>query len=351
MAPATGIGYPGDPPRVSRYDPQLFSTGEAGAAAMLIAVVEQALQAWGGGPALLTREDFALVVGTAGFLYVSTAERYARTTGSIRTEAPFRICGPSWGADLLAAHFGMNGPRMTLSTGCSSSANALLAAHDWIVRGRAARAFVVGAEGISAMTLSGFDSLLLLDPQGARPFDRDRNGLQLGESVAVLLLESDEHATRGPRLRGGANVCDIHHVTSASPDGEAMRAAMRQALDDAGVAPQEVTFVKAHGAGSIDSDRAEATALHALFGSALPPVTSLKPYFGHTIGAAGALETAAIAVCASEGWLPATAGFENLDPELGLEPLRAHIPAPHGPYLVNYFGFGGNYTSLVIDHD
>lgn len=171
-----------------------------------------------------------------------------------------------------------------------------------------------------------------------------------------MMLEADGGADAGTggaskfaRVRGGANRCDTHHLTSANPNGSVMRDVMLEALASAGISVADVVAVKAHGAGSTDSDRAEAAALRAVFGAALPPLLALKRYVGHTLGACGTLETAALMGCVADGFLPAAAGFRVVDPELGVTPLREAVPARSGHYLLNFFGFGGNYTSLVLE--
>jgi 3-oxoacyl-[acyl-carrier-protein] synthase I len=347
---ATGIGYPLEPPPFfNRFPEASYPPGEEASALVLLETVQQMLHTWGGDVSEISRADCALVVGSGGFLYASGAELYWRWRGEARTGQPFHVRGPSWGASLIAARYNMRGPAFTLSTGCSSSANALLAAKELIERGDARRAIVVGAEGLSTVTLSGFDSLMLLDPQGCRPFDRDRAGLQLGEAVAALLLERAATPASGAIVRGAANLCDTHHLTSASPDGGVMRAVMLEAIANAGVAPADIALVKAHGTGSVDSDAAEAHAIRSVFGNALPSVSAFKRYVGHTLGACGALETAAMIACFEQAFIPPAAGFANVDPELAVEPLRAPIAALDGAYLLNFFGFGGNYTSLVVE--
>jgi 3-oxoacyl-[acyl-carrier-protein] synthase-1 len=351
VSPASGIGFPADaPPLVSRFDAARYPRGEAGAAAALLEVVEHAAGRYAGGIHAIAASDCALIVGTGGFLYASGAELYGRATGTIPADTPFRVRGPGWGAELIAERYAMRGPRATLSTGCSSSANALLLAIEMLQREQVRRALVVGAEGLSAVTLSGFDALMLLAPDGCRPFDRDRGGLQLGEGIAALVLERDDTAHAALTLLGGANACDTHHLTSASPDGAVMREVMREALGSAGIAHESIVAVKAHGTGSADSDAAEANALRGTFVRAMPPLTALKRYLGHTLGACGTLELVALAACLERGFVPAAAGFRTRDPELGIEPLREAIDAPRGHYLLNFFGFGGNYTSLVVRH-
>jgi 3-oxoacyl-(acyl-carrier-protein) synthase len=348
---ATGIGYPTEGvPMASAIAARAWPPGEVAASAQLLETVDQLIADWQGDLSLLQAEDTALLVGSGGFLYASGAELYWRTQNAGKRSTPFLVRGPAWGAHLIADHLHLRGPVLTLSTGCSSSANAILAATEMLQRGRARRVIVVGAEGLSAVTLSGFESLMLLAPDGCRPFDKDRAGLQIGEGVAALMLEADAGPAARVTILGGANLCDTHHLTSASPDGSVMSKVMQLALASAGVRGDALVAIKAHGTGSVDSDRAEANALRALFGEALPPVIGLKRYVGHTLGACGAIETAALVACLGAGFLPATAGFRTIDSELNICPTRAALAARHGIYLLNFFGFGGNYTSLLMAH-
>ena len=376
VRPADGIGYPGVPaPMASRFpatDADVDYPGERAAVRDLLSTTDQALANWvsnsggnsggisgstsGGDRTAIAHPDCGLFVGAGGFLYASAAELYWRASdasAAATVNTPFRVRDPGWGAALIAERYAMRGPVLTLSTGCSSSANALLVAHESIDREEIAQAFVVGAEGLSPVSLAGFDSLMLLDPLGCRPFDAERAGLQLGEAVAALVLEPDDETNDDRRgaavLRGGANLCDPHHLTSASPDGAVMQQVMRLALQQAGVSSKDIVAVKVHGTGSIDSDRAEANALRRVFAAAMPPLVGLKRYLGHTLGACGAAETVAFIACLQAGFVPATAGFSTIDPELGVVPQRESTPARPGPYLLNFFGFGGNYTALVIE--
>lgn len=334
--------------QVNQFDHSPFPPGEASAPAILEAAVSEALAAAGVEAAAL--RDAALVIGTGGYLFAAEAEyrRVLAESGAV-SEPPLRA--PGFVAQRVADDLGIGGPVLTLSTACSSSANALLVAAGLIRRGEVARALVLGVEGLSQIALSGFHSLMLLDPAGCRPFDGARRGMQLGEAVAAVLLEAEasEHTT-GDTLLGGANLCDIHHVTSAAPDGSAMRAVMEMALADAGLAAGDITVIKAHGTGSPDNDSAEAAAMRGLFGERLPPFTGLKRYLGHTLGACGAVELAAFLGCLRAGFVPPTAGCAQPDPELRVTPLAAQQPARTGAVMLNFFGFGGNYASLIVRH-
>jgi 3-oxoacyl-[acyl-carrier-protein] synthase-1 len=191
---------------------------------------------------------------------------------------------------------------------------------------------------------------MMLAPNGCRPFDAARNGLQLGEGAGAIWLTADD-TKNGFTLTGGANRCDTYHVTSSQPDGAGMAACMTAALRDANVAATAVRAIKAHGTGSLENDAAEAAAMRTLFGPQPPPFTGLKRYLGHTLGACGVVETIAFLGCLARGFVPASAGFADADPALALTPLTRHADAAPGDYLLNYFGFGGNFASLVVRRD
>ena len=328
--------------KVSALDRRAVAAGAAGILEWVASAVTEALTQ----AQLPTLARCALLVGTSSFLFAAEAE-YRHLHAQGKAAIP-QLPPPGHLATQLAQRFGIGGPTYTFSTACSSSANALLAAHDLIARGEVECAIVVGAEGLSAVSVGGFYSLMLLDPEGCRPFDAQRRGLHLGEGAGVLVL--DARTSEAPIMRGGANLCDIHHVTSASPDGAAMYAVMREALAHAGAAAHDIVAIKAHGTGSIDNDSAEGAALRTLFGAAPPPFTALKHYFGHTLGACGTLETAAFLGCLAQGFIPATAGFSAIDPALAIAPLTSPQTARAGTYLFNFFGFGGNYAAYAIAH-
>ncbi len=289
--------------------------------------------------AALPAPDAWLVVGTSGIFflgeYMGQGSEWLGSCGDIACD--------------LAQDLGLERAPLTLSTACSSSANALLLAAQAIARGECPSALVVGFEALSPIALNGFRSLMLLDPRGCRPFDRHRAGLHLGEGLAALSLQASSPDFRGARavILGGAHVCAAMGPAGQAPDADAMHAAMSEALGAAQCEPRDIVAIKAHGLGSTDSDEAEAVALHRLYG-ALPSVTSLKGSFGHTLGASGALETAAFLACLEAGFVPPAAGFEAADPALSLVPLRAPLAARSGPYQLNFFGFGASYVSLIV---
>jgi 3-oxoacyl-(acyl-carrier-protein) synthase len=234
---------------------------------------------------------------------------------------------------------------LTWSMACTSSAAALAAAGEHLRAGTCERAVVVGFDLLSSLTLHGFRGLMLLDPEPCRPFDARRAGLQLGEGAGALVVDA---RGEGPfELLGADNVLDPSHLTASATDGSTAEQVIRGALRASGVQPDQVVSVKAHGTGTRDNDLAEGRGLARVFEGGLP-FASLKGALGHTLGAAGALEVVLWLAALSEGFLPGSIGFSELDPEIGLEPLRQAIPAPRGVHLFDAFGFGGSCVALAV---
>jgi len=255
--------------------------------------------------------------------------------------------------DTLADEFGMGGPAHTVSTACSSGAEAIATAASLLLAGEADLMLAGGVDAICRMTLTGFASLLIVDPDGCRPFDRARGGMSLGEGAAFLVLETTAHAHARnarplARLAGSGNTCDAYHPTAPEPEGAGAEAAMRKALAAAGLEPGAVDYINAHGTGTEDNDRAEGRALRRVFGQALPPFSSTKRVFGHTLGAAGAIEAVVSILAMTHGFLPGTPGFAEADPACMVVPLAQSRRAQPRVALSNSFGFGGNNTVLCF---
>jgi 3-oxoacyl-[acyl-carrier-protein] synthase II len=258
--------------------------------------------------------------------------------------------------DLLAAAIGSRGPRLTVSTACSSGANALGIAADWLRDGRAAAVLCGGSDSLCRMTYSGFNALQALDRVPCRPFDRRRAGLTLGEGAAMFVLE-DWDAARARRARilgelvGYGVSADAHHLTQPRPDGAGAILAMRRALAAGGVDGAEIDYINAHGTGTPQNDVVETRAIKSVFGTRARyvPVSSTKSMIGHTLGAAGALEALACLLAMRDGFLPPTASLVEPDPECDLDYVpRSSRPALLRTVLSNSYGFGGNNTSLVL---
>lgn len=251
-------------------------------------------------------------------------------------------------ARAAADRFGIGGPCTTFTTACTSSANALLYGAGLIETGVVDRAVVAGYDLYNATGFYGFESLRLMAPERYRPFDADRDGIIMGEGCGVVLLERGEPAAGDFVLRGGSNRVDPFNVTTHEENGSVIASTMRLALADAGLDPGAIDAVKAHATGSDLNDRTECAGMRAVFGDRLPPVTAVKPYVGHTVGASGAIELLLVTESIRRGFLPAVPGFLREDPELGVRPLTEPLPMNGGSVMLNFFGFGGNCTSLIV---
>ena len=294
-------------------------------------------------------KDCAFIIGSSGFILEAEIEYRIKKQKGEAMPAPLARRGAGHIASRLARRLGINGPVITITTACTSSANAMLAAGGMIERGDIKKAIVIGAEFISAVTVSGFNSLMLLDPGGCKPFDADRRGIQMGEACAAIIMEKKEKTSKDRySLCGWANLCDTHNVVSSRLNGASAHDVMLKAIKHVGIEPRDVTAIKAHGTASPDNDLAETRGMRTLFDSAIPPFTALKGYVGNTLGACCAIETAAFIGCLDAGFIPRTFGFSEIDPAIGIAPLEAHLDANKGYYLLNFFGFGGNNTSLVL---
>lgn len=258
--------------------------------------------------------------------------------------------------DILAQLFAPNGPRLTVSTACSSGANAIGLAADWVRDGRIEVALCGATDSLCWMTFSGFNALQALDRRPCRPFDRDRAGLSLGEGAAVFVLESWENAcARGAPIMAelvsyGASA-DAYHLTQPRPDGLGAAEAMHRALNEGKLEAEEIDYINAHGTGTPLNDLVETRAIKEVFGNHAYriPVTSIKSMIGHCLGAAGAIEVLASVLAMRGGFVPPTVNLENADTECDLDYVpQASRSARLGTVLSNSYGFGGNNTSVIV---
>lgn len=252
------------------------------------------------------------------------------------------------GASHVSMELGITGPVFTLTTACSSSSHALGLAF-WMVRqGMAERAIAGGSEAPFCFgNLKAWEGLRTIAPDTCRPFSKDRRGMILGEGGAVLVLETLEAAlARGARIHaelvGFGMSSDAHHITQPSAEGAAH--ALRAALSDAHLEPEDVDYVNAHGTGTLANDATETRALRQVFGTHADrlAVSSSKSMHGHTLGAAGAVEAVVTVLALSGGFLPPTISFTEPDPECDLDvvPNAARYIAPRCA-LSSSFAFGG----------
>ena len=255
----------------------------------------------------------------------------------------------------LAQAFGFRGPQTIIANACASGANAIGHAWHLIRHGQAKRVLTGGYDALSHLVFSGFDSLQALSPTECRPFDARRDGLALGEGAAVLTLETLDHAERrGAEILG--EVCgygtatDAHHLTQPHPDGVAALHSMRGACESAGVRPEQIGYLNAHGTGTPLNDSSEAAAIRqwAERDAARIPVSSTKAGIGHLLGAAGAVETLVCLMALREQWLPPMRAVEQADEACAFPIVRQPRKAEFDYALTNSFGFGGANASLVL---
>lgn len=260
-------------------------------------------------------------------------------------------CGAT--TEVMARAAGLGNVRMTtLSTACSSAANAIIMGCNLIKTGRADIVVAGGSESLSKFHFNGFNSLMILDSQPCRPFDADRAGLNLGEGAAFVVLESEASARRRGatpliRISGYGNACDAFHQTASSDNGEGAFRAMRQALETAGLTTTDIDYINAHGTATPNNDVSEGTALQRIFGEAVPPVSSTKSFTGHTTSASGSIEAVVCELALTHGFIPANLGWTKQIPG-GITPTPGKAEADLRHVMCNSFGFGGNDSSLVL---
>lgn len=264
---------------------------------------------------------------------------------------------------LVAIRQNFKGPNFGTVSACASGAHAIGVGVGNIRRGAADVMLVGGAEAaVTPMTLAGFSSMKALstrndDPAHAsRPFDKDRDGFVLSEGAGMIVVESLEHAqARGARIYaevvGYGATADAHHMTAPAPDGEGAARAMTLALADAGMSPEAITFINAHGTSTPHNDRLETIAIKMVFGDRAykTPVNSTKSMIGHLLGAAGAVEFVGCVLSIRDGKIHSTINHENPDPDCDLDYVAGPVrDADVEAVLSNSFGFGGHNASLVI---
>jgi 3-oxoacyl-[acyl-carrier-protein] synthase II len=304
-------------------------------------------------------ENLPLVLGTTSG-GMSLGEAYYRqsigTPGDRRQQAT-RIQhyqAQRQALDVLDA-FGFSGPITIIANACASGANSIGHAWDLLRRGHAERALTGGYDALSQMVFAGFDSLQALSPTTCRPFDAQRDGLALGEGAAVLALETLESAkTRNAEILGeimgyGA-ATDAHHLTQPHPNGDAALASMNAACAAAGVGPEKINYINAHGTGTPLNDSAEAAAINRWAGGHAKniPVSSTKSSIGHLLGAAGSVEAVICLMALREQWLPPTSTTQSVEPSCAFPFVQKPTDAKVEYALTNSFGFGGANATLIL---
>jgi 3-oxoacyl-[acyl-carrier-protein] synthase-1 len=242
---------------------------------------------------------------------------------------------------------GLTGPAMTVSTACSSSAKVFCLADRFISAGLIDAAVVGGVDSLCLTTLYGFTSLQLVAPDVCRPFDTARRGLSIGEAAGFALLDRSDGDVA---LLGYGETSDAHHMTTPHPQGDGARRAMLQALERARIGAQDIDYINLHGTATLANDRAEAQAVHAVFGTATS-CSSTKGFTGHTLGAAGITEAIIALLSLEQSFVPGSPTTQVVDPEMSCKiVLRGHSK-PLRRVMSNSFGFGGSNCALVFGRE
>ncbi len=250
----------------------------------------------------------------------------------------------------IQEQYGMRGEVSTINTACSSSANAILFGARLIRHGYAKRAIVGGAESLAKFTINGFNALNILSSKACAPFDRDRNGLNLGEGAAFLVLEKEEDCRDKKNyafLAGYGNKNDAYHPSSNSPEGDGPYLSMHEALKNSGLRVEDISYINAHGTGTENNDETESRAMLRLF-EKVPSFSSTKSFTGHTLGAAGAVEAVYSILNLVHQEVYPSLLFRNPIIETGLVPVRAYAKQEIRNVMSNSFGFGGNCSTLIF---
>ncbi len=253
----------------------------------------------------------------------------------------------------IADALGVKGLITTISTACSSAANAIMLGARLILSGELDRVVVGGTDALARFTINGFKTLMILSDEENTPFDRDRKGLNLGEAAAYLVLESEEAVKAGNKkvlayLSGFGNANDAYHQTASSENGEGATLAMQKALRVAGLHPEDISYINVHGTATGNNDLSEGRALIHVFGDRVPEFSSTKPFTGHTLAAAGAIEAVYSILSLQHGMIWPNLNFRNPMPEFDLVPVTSLQKKEIRHVLSNSFGFGGNCSTLIF---
>ncbi|EGJ99702.1 beta-ketoacyl-[acyl-carrier-protein] synthase family protein [Dysgonomonas gadei] len=258
-------------------------------------------------------------------------------------------CGDS--TQKIASHLGITDYVTTISTACSSAGNAIMLGARMIRNGLLDAVIVGGTDALCKFTLNGFNSLMILDKELCKPFDKSREGLNLGEGAGYLVLQSEKTLKRKPYciLSGYSNANDAYHQTATSPEGDGPYLCMREAVEMANILSRDVDYINVHGTGTPNNDLSEGKAIIRLFGESTPGFSSLKPFIGHTLGASEGIEAALSVLSISKGIVYPNLNFKEPIEDTNLIPITEWdegLPIKH--VLSNSFGFGGNDSSLLF---
>lgn len=346
--------------QIKIFDPEKFIPQEkikflGRASCFAIAAVKLAIKDSNISPLSLKTKNTAVIIGTTmaegSVLDFSTEKLLGEKWGEINTKLLLNIFAPSISRN-IGYFLKTPGPNAMIPNACAAGNYAIGYGYDLIRSGEIDLAITGGSEALSRIAFQGFQRLYSMAPRVCSPFDKDRKGMLLGEGAGILILESyDSALQRGApiyaEVLGYGLSCDAYHMTIPSRNG--IKKAMGKALKNAGVTPEKVDYISAHGTGTTQNDKEESGAIKELFQEKRVPVSSIKSMLGHTMGAAAALEAVACCMALNAGVIPPTINFKTPDPECDIDcvPNKARAIRPKIA-LNNGFAFGGNNCCTVF---
>ena len=307
-----------------------------------------AKQAWGANT--ISQKIKTAIIGATTIGGMDLTEEYFKTKQSIHT-LEHHPCGVI--TNYLADYFHLEDFKTTISTACSSSVNAIILGSRMIKNGLADRVLVGGGDALTKFTVNGFNSLRIYDTDFCKPFDDNRNGLNLGEAAAYIVLENDKSLsiTKNQKIAtvlGWGNANDAYHQTASSPNGKGAQKAMQLALEEADLKPKDIDYINAHGTATINNDLSEGRAIETLFGKN-QLFSSTKGYTGHALAASGIVEFIYSILSIQHNTIFPVLNNNNKMSELDITPvidLKQNIEI--NTVLSNSFGFGGNNSTIII---
>ncbi|MCD4781872.1 MAG: beta-ketoacyl-[acyl-carrier-protein] synthase family protein [Candidatus Omnitrophica bacterium] len=319
---------------------------------LLLTAVEEALENYDGNLAG-SKYRIGICIGTTVASQLNNIKFYKEFKETGRSDiSPVNEYLKGNLADALAREYKLNGPKVVVVNACSSGADAIGTAMSWLKNDQCDIAIAGGADELNKIPVCGFNALGIISDKPCAPFDKDRKGLNLGEGAGVLILERAKITSKinaRPELFIAAygSGSDAYHLTAPHPDGRGLKSAISEALFQANITCGQVGFINAHGTATPDNDKVEGKVIKELFGPEIKMYSS-KGYTGHTLGAAGAIETVFTALALKEGWVPKSAGFKNKDEEIGISPLKQNTKVNSKYALSTSLAFGGNNAALLI---
>ncbi|GAC1313002.1 MAG: beta-ketoacyl synthase N-terminal-like domain-containing protein [Mucilaginibacter sp.] len=304
---------------------------------LLIASIENALQNCGISAA--DKKTILIISSTKGNISLLETEPY-------NIKLKNKIALPH-SAQLVADHFGFVNQPVVISNACISGVLAIITGMRLLKSGQYENAVIAGADVITKFILSGFQSFQALSTQMCKPFDQSRDGLNLGEGAGTIILSTDEKYTGNIKVKGGSITNDANHISGPSRTGDELAQAIKQAMGGAGILPPHIDFISAHGTATVFNDEMEANAI-AIAGLRSAPLNSLKGYYGHTLGAAGLIESIISLKSLEDGLVLPTAGFERAAPGAVVNIVAEQLSIKANNFVKTASGFGGCNAAVVI---